>query len=137
MREVMRDKGVLKDYLKTHHYDPASKYYNQFAVVSEPLANYIDVSICLAAKIGGGGAERREGGCPWEGVEGHSPMSKGAGMGKEQEEHLPDPTWPLAAALERSELCHAADISCVLSCPILWGAVGSGGLGIRRTSLFL
>uniref|UniRef100_A0A7M4EYI4 Peptidase A1 domain-containing protein n=1 Tax=Crocodylus porosus TaxID=8502 RepID=A0A7M4EYI4_CROPO len=44
MQEVMRDKGVLKDYLQTHHYDPASKYYNQFSVASEPLANYIDVS---------------------------------------------------------------------------------------------
>nr|AUF83010.1 pepsinogen C [Alligator sinensis] len=52
MREVMRDKGVLKDYLKTHHYDPASKYYNQFAVVSEPLANYIDMSYYGEISIG-------------------------------------------------------------------------------------
>lgn len=40
MREVMKEKGVADH----HHYDPASKYFNNFATASEPLANYMDVS---------------------------------------------------------------------------------------------
>lgn len=47
MREVMKEKGVLQDYLKNHKYDPLSKFVNGYATASEPLDNYMDVSIWL------------------------------------------------------------------------------------------
>ncbi|TFK03780.1 O-acetyl-ADP-ribose deacetylase MACROD2 [Platysternon megacephalum] len=52
MREVMKEKGVLRDYLKNHKYDPASKYFNNFAVAYEALANYLDMSYYGAISIG-------------------------------------------------------------------------------------
>ncbi|CAM4681783.1 unnamed protein product, partial [Lepidochelys olivacea] len=42
IREVMKEKGVLVDYLKHHKPDPASKYrFNQYNVAFEPMA-YMD-----------------------------------------------------------------------------------------------
>uniref|UniRef100_A0A674IIT4 Gastricsin-like n=1 Tax=Terrapene triunguis TaxID=2587831 RepID=A0A674IIT4_9SAUR len=52
MREVMKEKGVLRDYLKNHKYDPASKYFNNFAVAYEALVNYLDMSYYGAISIG-------------------------------------------------------------------------------------
>ncbi|XP_075766109.1 gastricsin-like [Pelodiscus sinensis] len=52
MREVMKEKGVLKDYLKNHKYDPASKYFTNFAIAYEPLVNYMDMSYYGAISIG-------------------------------------------------------------------------------------
>ncbi|XP_075766108.1 gastricsin-like isoform X2 [Pelodiscus sinensis] len=52
MREVMKEKGVLKDYLKNHKYDPASKYFTNFAVAYEPLDNYMDMSYYGEISIG-------------------------------------------------------------------------------------
>ncbi|XP_044307238.1 gastricsin-like [Varanus komodoensis] len=52
MREVMKEKGVLEHYVKHHHYDPASKYFNQFATAYEPLANYMDMSYYGQISIG-------------------------------------------------------------------------------------
>lgn len=46
MREVMKEKGVDGPLLQKY-YDPASKYFNNFAIGEEPLANYMDVSIWL------------------------------------------------------------------------------------------
>ncbi|CAM4684684.1 unnamed protein product [Caretta caretta] len=44
IREVMKEKGVLVDYLKHHKPDPASKYrFNQYNVAFEPMA-YMDAS---------------------------------------------------------------------------------------------
>lgn len=44
IREVMKEKGVLVDYLKHHKTDPASKYhFNNYNVALEPMA-YMDVS---------------------------------------------------------------------------------------------
>ncbi|XP_053103188.1 gastricsin-like [Hemicordylus capensis] len=52
MREVMKEKGVLHDFLKkNHHYDPASKYGN-YATGYEPLANYMDMSYYGEISIG-------------------------------------------------------------------------------------
>ncbi|CAI9551044.1 unnamed protein product, partial [Staurois parvus] len=37
--------GLLGDYLKKHHYNPATKYFPSLAQASgEPLQNYMDVS---------------------------------------------------------------------------------------------
>ncbi|XP_061486370.1 gastricsin-like [Rhineura floridana] len=52
MREVMKEKGVLKEFLKNNHYDPASKYFNNFATGYEPLANYMDISYYGQISIG-------------------------------------------------------------------------------------
>lgn len=61
MRQVMKEKGVLKDYLKNHKYDPASKYFNNFAIDHEVLDNYLDVSMSLIGrKNDKNGAETRK-----------------------------------------------------------------------------
>ncbi|XP_043356287.1 gastricsin-like isoform X4 [Dermochelys coriacea] len=52
MRQVMKEKGVLKDYLKNHKYDPASKYFNNFAIAYEALANDLDLSYYGEISIG-------------------------------------------------------------------------------------
>ncbi|XP_050813076.1 gastricsin-like [Gopherus flavomarginatus] len=52
MREVMKEKGVLRDYLKNHKSDPASKYFNNFAVTYEVLSNYLDMSYYGEISIG-------------------------------------------------------------------------------------
>ncbi|XP_006130476.1 pepsin B-like isoform X1 [Pelodiscus sinensis] len=42
-REVMKEKGVLENFLKEHKVDPARKYhFNNFNVAEEPIANYLD-----------------------------------------------------------------------------------------------
>lgn len=47
IRETMKEKGLLKDFLKTHKYDPGQKYqlnnFGSFSVLYEPMA-YMDVS---------------------------------------------------------------------------------------------
>ncbi|XP_028587866.1 gastricsin-like [Podarcis muralis] len=52
MREVMKEKGVLEKFLKDNHYDPASKYFNNYASGYEPLANYMDMSYYGEISIG-------------------------------------------------------------------------------------
>ncbi|NWJ11067.1 PEPC protein, partial [Crypturellus undulatus] len=53
IREVMREKGVLRRYLKEHrHYDPAYKFFNNFATAYEPLANNMDMSYFGEISIG-------------------------------------------------------------------------------------
>ncbi|KAL8178976.1 UNVERIFIED_CONTAM: hypothetical protein K2H54_058229 [Gekko kuhli] len=52
MREVMKEKGVLQDFLEKNHFDPASKYLNNFATGYEPLANYMDMSYYGQISIG-------------------------------------------------------------------------------------
>ncbi|XP_067387928.1 gastricsin-like isoform X3 [Emydura macquarii macquarii] len=52
MREVMKEKGVLKSYLKNHKYDPAMKYFQNFATAYEPLDNYMDMSYYGEISIG-------------------------------------------------------------------------------------
>ncbi|XP_032074228.1 gastricsin-like [Thamnophis elegans] len=42
MREVMQEKGVNEPLLYKY-YDPARKYFNNFDVVDEPLANFVDM----------------------------------------------------------------------------------------------
>ncbi|CAM4613336.1 unnamed protein product [Lepidochelys kempii] len=43
MREVMKEKGVLEDFLKHHKVDPARKYhFNNYNVAYVPIANYLD-----------------------------------------------------------------------------------------------
>lgn len=48
IRETMREKGVLNDFLKNHKYDPGLKYrfgnFGDFSVLYEPIA-YMDVSL--------------------------------------------------------------------------------------------
>nr|XP_056701676.1 gastricsin-like [Euleptes europaea] len=52
IREVMKEKGVLEDYLKHHKYDPAMKYHlNEYNVAFEPMA-YMDASYYGEISIG-------------------------------------------------------------------------------------
>ncbi|XP_074833369.1 gastricsin [Carettochelys insculpta] len=52
IREVMKEKGVLVEYLKHHKADPALKYrFNQFNVADEPMA-YMDASYYGEISIG-------------------------------------------------------------------------------------
>ncbi|XP_066479773.1 gastricsin-like [Tiliqua scincoides] len=48
MRETMKENGIVDH----HRYDPASKYFNNFATASEPLANYMDMSYYGEISIG-------------------------------------------------------------------------------------
>ncbi|XP_072494526.1 gastricsin-like [Notamacropus eugenii] len=52
MKQVMKEKGVLRDFLKNHKYNPATKYFNQFATDDEPLTNYMDMSYYGEISIG-------------------------------------------------------------------------------------
>ncbi|XP_039392751.1 gastricsin-like [Mauremys reevesii] len=52
IREVMKEKGVLVEYLKHHKTDPASKYrFNEYSVAFEPMA-YMDASYYGEISIG-------------------------------------------------------------------------------------
>ncbi|XP_044871703.1 gastricsin-like isoform X1 [Mauremys mutica] len=52
IREVMKEKGVLVEYLKHHKIDPASKYhFNEYNVAFEPMA-YMDASYYGEISIG-------------------------------------------------------------------------------------
>ena len=55
IRETMREKGVLKDFLKSHKYDPGQKYrfgnLGDFSVLDEPMS-YMDVSATIARMPG-------------------------------------------------------------------------------------
>ncbi|XP_077190641.1 gastricsin-like [Paroedura picta] len=52
MREVMKEKGVLQEFLEKYHFDPASKYLSSYATGYEPLANYMDMSYYGQISIG-------------------------------------------------------------------------------------
>lgn len=55
IREAMKERGVLQDYLAKHrHYDPAYKYFSNFATAYEPLSNNMDVSIHPLGTVRGG-----------------------------------------------------------------------------------
>lgn len=46
IRENMKEKGVLEEFLKKHRVDPALKYHgNEYNVAYEPITNYLTVSI--------------------------------------------------------------------------------------------
>ncbi|XP_007483929.1 gastricsin [Monodelphis domestica] len=52
IRETMKEKGVLEEFLKTYHYDPAKKYDSRdFSVAFEPMA-YMDSSYYGEISIG-------------------------------------------------------------------------------------
>ncbi|XP_004710817.1 gastricsin [Echinops telfairi] len=51
IRETMKDKGLLDEYLKTHKYDPGSKYLGHFSVAYEPMA-YMDAAYFGEISIG-------------------------------------------------------------------------------------
>ncbi|XP_070601443.1 pepsin B-like [Erythrolamprus reginae] len=43
IRENMREKGVLEDFLEKYHIDPGLKYrFNKFSATYEPMTNYLD-----------------------------------------------------------------------------------------------
>ncbi|XP_060087413.1 pepsin B-like [Heteronotia binoei] len=43
IREEMKEKGVLEEFLKHHHVDPATKYHlNEYNVAYEPITNYLN-----------------------------------------------------------------------------------------------
>uniref|UniRef100_A0A4X2KH32 Peptidase A1 domain-containing protein n=1 Tax=Vombatus ursinus TaxID=29139 RepID=A0A4X2KH32_VOMUR len=52
MKQVMKETGVLHDFLKDHKRDPATKYFNRFAAGYEPLDNYMDMSYYGEISIG-------------------------------------------------------------------------------------
>ncbi|XP_049620881.1 gastricsin [Suncus etruscus] len=52
IRENLREQGLLEDFLKTNHYDPAQKYnFGDFSVAYEPMA-YMDASYFGEISIG-------------------------------------------------------------------------------------
>ncbi|XP_058931662.1 gastricsin [Kogia breviceps] len=52
IRETMKEKGILGDYLRTHKYDPAQKYrFNDLSVVSETM-DYMDAAYFGEISIG-------------------------------------------------------------------------------------
>ncbi|XP_070604988.1 gastricsin-like [Erythrolamprus reginae] len=51
MREVMKEKGFNGPLLHKY-YDPARKYFNNFATGDEPLANFMDMTYCGEITIG-------------------------------------------------------------------------------------
>uniref|UniRef100_A0A7M4FSY8 Embryonic pepsinogen-like n=1 Tax=Crocodylus porosus TaxID=8502 RepID=A0A7M4FSY8_CROPO len=53
-REILRQKGLLEDFLKEHHYDIGTKYARSFASqgVYEPLMNYFDTEYYGTIYIG-------------------------------------------------------------------------------------
>ncbi|POI32292.1 hypothetical protein CIB84_003956 [Bambusicola thoracicus] len=53
IREAMKESGVLHDYLANHrYYDPAYKFFSNFATAYEPLANNMDMSYYGEISIG-------------------------------------------------------------------------------------
>ncbi|XP_015740816.1 gastricsin-like isoform X1 [Coturnix japonica] len=53
IREAMKERGVLQDYLAKHrHYDPAYKYFSNFATAYEPLSNNMDFAYYGEISIG-------------------------------------------------------------------------------------
>lgn len=54
LRQKLIEHGLLEDYLKTHTFNPASKYFKEVAdlTATQPLENYMDVS----AQAGGRGS---------------------------------------------------------------------------------
>lgn len=58
IREAMKEKGVLHEYLQQHRYhDPAYKFFSSFSSIYEPLSNSMEVSIHSLLKL----RERRDG----------------------------------------------------------------------------
>uniref|UniRef100_A0A8C9NZE9 Gastricsin n=1 Tax=Spermophilus dauricus TaxID=99837 RepID=A0A8C9NZE9_SPEDA len=52
MRQTMREKGLLGDFLRTHKYDPAQKYrFSDFSVLYEPMS-YMDAAYFGEISIG-------------------------------------------------------------------------------------
>ncbi|KAG3289439.1 gastricsin-like [Ictidomys tridecemlineatus] len=52
MRQTMREKGLLRDFLRTHKYDPAQKYrFSDFSVLYEPMS-YMDAAYFGEISIG-------------------------------------------------------------------------------------
>ncbi|ELW66056.1 gastricsin [Tupaia chinensis] len=52
IRDTMKEKGLLKEFLRTHKYDPAQKYhFNDFSVAYEPMA-YMDAAYFGEISIG-------------------------------------------------------------------------------------
>lgn len=58
MRRNLSEHGLLKDFLKKHNLNPASKYFPQAEaptlIDEQPLENYLDVSVWAS---GGAGSE--------------------------------------------------------------------------------
>nr|XP_013052035.2 gastricsin isoform X4 [Anser cygnoides] len=53
IREAMKEKGVLHEYLRRHRYhDPAYKFFNNFSSTYEPLSNSMDMSYYGEISIG-------------------------------------------------------------------------------------
>ncbi|XP_069059185.1 pepsin A-like [Pleurodeles waltl] len=54
LRDRLREKGLLSEFLKTHKINPGNKYFPNFAaqVASEPMTNYMDVSYYGTISIG-------------------------------------------------------------------------------------
>lgn len=44
LRKVLKEHGLLEDFLKKHPYSISTKYSSLAKVASEPLTNYLDVS---------------------------------------------------------------------------------------------
>lgn len=68
IRETMKEKGVLKDFLKTHKYNPAQKYrfgkFGDYSVLYEPMA-YMDVSLNIPQGVSVSAAKGSPAFLPW------------------------------------------------------------------------
>ncbi|XP_041050881.1 pepsin A-like [Carcharodon carcharias] len=54
-RQVLKERGLLEEFLKNNHYNPYSKYagpFNTQSMATEPLLNYIDMSYFGTISIG-------------------------------------------------------------------------------------
>lgn len=73
LRKNLKEHGLLKDFLKNHSPNPASKYFPQEAAVmaTQPLENYMDVSAR--------GRPRRKGGLPGVLEDGPGPPGRNPG----------------------------------------------------------
>uniref|UniRef100_A0A8B9VT87 Peptidase A1 domain-containing protein n=1 Tax=Anas zonorhyncha TaxID=75864 RepID=A0A8B9VT87_9AVES len=53
IREAMKEKGVLHEYLQQHRYhDPAYKFFSSFSSIYEPLSNSMEMSYYGEISIG-------------------------------------------------------------------------------------
>uniref|UniRef100_A0A8C5WXX0 Peptidase A1 domain-containing protein n=1 Tax=Laticauda laticaudata TaxID=8630 RepID=A0A8C5WXX0_LATLA len=55
IREIMRENGVLEEFLEKYHIDPGLKYkFNKLSATYEPMTNYLNVNFLVLLDTGSG-----------------------------------------------------------------------------------